>query len=93
MLFLKDNECIEICKEINALEKLLERNDFIRPHQSYLVNRNYIQLVDFANDYTLVLTNHIKIPTATTYRKDLMETIDIGTKPDSTKLPKAQIVQ
>jgi two-component system LytT family response regulator len=74
-IFLENNEQVSISREINDIEKLLEGNNFIRPHQSYLVNRDFVKLVDIANDYTLVLTTLEKIPTSAQMRKEIMDII------------------
>jgi len=74
-IFLENNEQVSISREINDIEKILEGNNFIRPHQSYLVNRNFIKLVDMADDYTLVLTTQEKIPTSAQMRKEIMDII------------------
>jgi len=74
-LFLENNEQVSISREINDIEKLLVGDNFIRPHQSYLVNRNFVKLVDIADDYTLVLTTQEKIPTSAQRRKEIMDII------------------
>lgn len=74
-IFLDNGQEVFISMEINDIEKLLEGNSFMRPHHLYLVNRNFIKLVDMANDYTLVLTNQKKIPTSVDRRKEIMDII------------------
>jgi len=78
MLCLIDSETVIISKGLDAIEKLLEGNAFIRVHPNYLVNRNHIALVDIAHDYNLVLTNQEKIPTDETRLNEIMEFIQIG---------------
>jgi len=73
-----NNESLVISRELDAVEELLEGNGFIRPHQSYLVNRNHILKIDIANDYTLILTNQEKIPTDVLMRKEMVETLKTG---------------
>jgi len=75
---LKNNETLEVAKKMAAVEKLLEGNGFISPHHAFLVNRNYIQRVDMADDYTLVLTNQVKIPIEGKTRAEILEFIKIN---------------
>ena len=77
-IHLKNNETLEISNKMDAVEKLLEGNGFISPHHAFLVNRNYIQRVDMADDYTLVLTNQVKIPIEGKTRAEILEFIKIN---------------
>lgn len=81
-LFLKNAESVSVSKGMSAVEKLLEncgfKDSFIRPHQSYLVNRNHILLVDKTPRYFLVLSNQQKIPVSVRRRKAIMEIIKIS---------------
>ncbi len=77
-IFLNDAETVVFSKGINTVAQMLEGNDFIRPHQSYLVNRNHISLVEKGVEYTLVLINQARIPIATRRRKEIMKIIKIG---------------
>jgi len=72
-LFLLNEETIIVSKGIKLVEKMLEGNDFIRPHQSYLVNRNHIVLINKTPEYSLTLRNQIKIPISTRKRKEILE--------------------
>jgi len=74
-LFLQNGETIVVSKGIKLVQKMLEGNNFLRPHQSYLVNRNHIILIDKTPDYCLILKNQIKIPISTRKRKEIMEII------------------
>lgn len=71
--FLKDNSQLVVSKSIKAVEKMLEPHGFIRPHQSYLVNKEHIIRIDKNEGYTLVLSNKQKIPSATRRRKEMLE--------------------
>lgn len=64
---------ITISKGMKTVEKLLESNCFIRPHQSYLVNQNHIISVDKMDDYNIVLTNNMRLPSSIRRRKEMMQ--------------------
>ena len=73
--FIKNGDPVVISKGIKAVEKLLEGNDFIRPHQSYLVNRIHISHVDKTKPCSLVLSNQERIPISTRKRKEIIDMI------------------
>lgn len=79
-IYLKDAGPVAISKGISVVEKLLEgvnsKNGFIRPHQSYLVNRNHIVQVDKTKDCCLILSNQEKIPVSTRRRKEIVEILN-----------------
>lgn len=77
-IHLKNDETVEISKNMEAVERLVEGSGFIRPHHAYLVNRNYILRVDMADDYHLVLTNHYKIPITGWTQAEFLEIIKIN---------------
>lgn len=77
-IHLKNDETVEISKNMAAVEKLVEGCGFIRPHNAYLVNTNYILRVDMAEDYNLVLTNHTKIPIKGKTQAEILEIIKIS---------------
>lgn len=77
-IHLENNEVIVISKSLVAVEKLFKGNQFIRPHQSYLVNQNHIVLIDKANDFSLVLSNQVRIPVSVRRRKAMMDIIKVG---------------
>lgn len=75
---LESNEILVISKGIKAVEDMLKEQQFIRSHQSYLVNINHIVRVDKAKDYNLVLTNNEKVPSSIRRRKELMQALKAG---------------
>lgn len=68
--FLTDQRKIVVSKSIKEYEELLP-NWFIRPHQSYLVNHNYIDR--YHKDGFLVLRNGVEIPVATRRKEIIIE--------------------
>lgn len=55
-----DNEQLLVSKGIYYYDELLSRNNFIRTHQSYLVNKAYIKSVSSTNE--IVLYNKERLP-------------------------------
>ncbi len=75
IIFLENSEIVTVSIEINDIEKLLKGNNFIRPHQSYLVNRNFVKRIDMDGDYALILTNQMTIPLANQRRDEILNLI------------------
>ncbi len=63
-----NGEKLVICKSLSLLSKELDTVDFIRVNQSYLLNRNYIRLIDKKNK-RLELINKQTIPFTTTLKQ------------------------
>ncbi|MCF8379830.1 MAG: LytTR family transcriptional regulator [Bacteroidales bacterium] len=78
IIHMRNEKDILVSIGIKAVENLLKGNNFFRPHQSYLVNLDHVDYVDKANEYTLVLMNAEKIPTAIRRRKEILERIKNG---------------
>lgn len=76
--YLRNQPSITISKGIKVVEKLLEEHHFIRPHQSYLVNQGHIVQVDKTDNYTLVLSNNQRLPSAIRRRKEMMHVLKVG---------------
>jgi len=45
LIFTKDGECIKTYGKLNELEQQLDSPDFLRCHQSYIINMNYVKSV------------------------------------------------
>lgn len=69
VFYLNDGRNILVSKILKDYEDLLMEPLFLRPHQSYLVNTNYIDR--YRKDGTIVLKNGAEIPVATR-RKELV---------------------
>jgi two-component system LytT family response regulator len=76
--YLNNQPSIVISKGIKAVAEMLSDVNFIRPHQSYLVNKNQIVRVDKVDDYHLVLSNNERIPISIRRRKAIMEILKIN---------------
>lgn len=68
-IHLKDNKIIQTTEKLSELEKIINLKRFIRCHQSYLVNMDYIK--DAKNDF--ILTNNERIPIRIRGRKEIVE--------------------
>ncbi|MFA9391290.1 MAG: LytR/AlgR family response regulator transcription factor [Prolixibacteraceae bacterium] len=77
-IYLKTDDPITISRGIKEVEALFDDSDFIRPHQSYLVNRNHITLIETVNNYHLILSNQARIPVSTRRRKAMLDRIKFG---------------
>lgn len=61
-IYLADNKEIIVSKSLKEFTDLLGEYDFIRPHQSYLVNINSIAKVDKTDGGFIILKNGKEIP-------------------------------
>jgi len=77
IIYLKNGETLEISKQMDALEQVFEGSGFIRSHQDFLVNRNYILRMDL-DEVTLVLTNQLKIPIEEKAEAEILELIKLS---------------
>lgn len=76
---MKDGREFLSCKTLGHYETALCRGGFIRPHQSYLVNRDGISRVRKAPEYTICMGNAIEIPVSRSRKKSVLESL-IGTR-------------
>lgn len=67
--YMMNSEKILISKSMKKVEELVNQNIFLKCHQSYLVNINYIE--KYLSDGYLVIKNNIKIPISSR-RKELV---------------------
>lgn len=68
ILAVMEKERIEFYQKMNELEKLLPSCDFMRCHQSYIVNRKYVLSL---SSEELVLINQRRIPVSRRYMKNV----------------------
>ena len=72
-IFIKDKEKpLVVSKQIGFIEQALAGYDFVRPHNSYLINLNYVDSYIKSNGGSLKLNNKIEIPIARN-RKDSLK--------------------
>lgn len=60
--YLQNDESITVSTSMKEIEKRLESQNFIRPHQSYLVNVKYIKAFHKNNACEFILKNGNRIP-------------------------------
>ncbi|WP_118973639.1 LytR/AlgR family response regulator transcription factor [Taibaiella koreensis] len=71
--FLTDNRKITVSRSIKEYEQMLPPSVFIRVHQSYIININYI---DFYNrEGFIVLKNSLEVPVSVRKREEVVKTI------------------
>lgn len=68
-IHLKDSRVIQTTEKLSELEKTINSKRFIRCHQSYLVNMDYIK--DAKTDF--IFSNDIRIPIRVRGRKEIIE--------------------
>lgn len=61
-IFLINKERLVVSKNMKELESLLDSELFFRPHQSYIVNLNYVKKVLKDNGGVILLENNSKVP-------------------------------
>ncbi|MDA3890679.1 MAG: LytTR family DNA-binding domain-containing protein [Salinivirgaceae bacterium] len=74
--YLADGTHILVSKPLKEYNDLLEGFNFIRPHQSYLVNLNSIKKVDKTDGGFIILNNNTEIPISTRRKQSLMQVFD-----------------
>lgn len=67
-----DNEKILVSKGIKEFEDLLKNFVFIRPHQSHLVNLNFVKRLDKSDGSFLVMKDGKEIPVSTRRKQNLL---------------------
>lgn len=70
---LSSGKSIVVSRSIKEIEMQLAASDFIRSHQSYLVNINHIVAVSKAHNYSIILSDNTQIPTSTRKRKEILQ--------------------
>lgn len=74
--YLADKKEILVSKPIKEYDELLEGFNFVRPHQSYLVNLNHIKKVDKTDGGFIILNNGREIPVSARRKQVLIQILD-----------------
>lgn len=74
--YFKDYEQVKVSISIKQVEEKLKGHNFIRPHQSYLVNLNYIQSVSRKQEVKIYINGGIIIPVSKRNKKSVIENIE-----------------
>lgn len=67
-----DRKPILVSKTLAHFENIIDSNQFIRTHQSYLVNMRHVTQFDKRNGGSLVLANEIEIPVSTRKKEEVL---------------------
>jgi two-component system LytT family response regulator len=77
--YLQNGEKILVCKTLKEFVQLLSPYNFIRTHQSHLVNLYFVKSFSREDGGTLVLTDHTKIPISRQNRDIVKEALNATT--------------
>ena len=75
LFFIQDGRQILVSKHIKVYETLLNDNAFYRPHQSHLINRNYLQRFVKGDGGYLLMQDGSSIPVSKHRRSDFLKWI------------------
>lgn len=74
--FVDNGERIIVSKSLKDYEDLLKGHQFFRPHQSYLVNLNYVKKIDKADGGFVVMKNKKEIPVSVRQKKRMISLLE-----------------
>jgi len=74
--FIRDGEKIVISKSIKEYAELLNEYGFIRPHQSHLVNLNFVKRLDKSDGGFLIMKDGKEIPVSSRRKQNLLQILD-----------------
>jgi two-component system LytT family response regulator len=74
--YIQPEEVIIVSKSLKEYADLLNDYGFFRPHQSYLVNLNYVNKVDKADGGYVVMKSGKEIPVSSRQKKKLIELLE-----------------
>lgn len=67
---------VTVSASIKKVEEKLKGHHFIRPHQSYLVNADYIQSISRKREIKIHINGDITIPVSKRMKKDFLQNIE-----------------
>lgn len=73
---IKGKKNIMVSRSIKEYSELLEEYGFCRPHQSYLVNINYIEKLDKTDGGFIILDDKTEIPVSTRRKQAIMQILE-----------------
>lgn len=74
--FIEEKNKIMVSKSIKEYTELLEEYGFCRPHQSYLVNINFIDKIDKADGGFIILDDNTEIPVSTRKKQSILQILE-----------------
>jgi two-component system LytT family response regulator len=66
-----------VSKSIKEYEELLSTYNFIRPHQSYLVNMDAIACIDKTDGGFIILNDKTEIPLSKRRKQAVLDKLDV----------------
>lgn len=66
--FLNNGEELIVCRSLRKVQDELDESTFLRVSQSYLINKNFIYIIDKKNKLISLTTNY-KVPFTTTLQE------------------------
>ncbi len=73
---IRDKKNIMVSRSIKEYAELLEEFNFCRPHQSFLVNINFIEKLDKTDGGFIILDDKTEIPVSTRRKQTVMQILD-----------------
>ena len=73
---IKDCGQVTVSASIKKVEEKLKVHHFIRPHQSYLVNADYIRSISRKQEIKILINGDITIPVSKRMKKDFLQNIE-----------------
>lgn len=70
--FFVDRKSILVSKTLAHFESIIDNSQFIRTHQSYLVNMHHVTQFDKRNGGFLILPNGVEIPVSTRKKEEVL---------------------
>ena len=74
--FINGGEKVMVSKSIKEYSELLDEYGFIRPHQSHLVNLNFVSRLDKTDGGFLIMKDGKEIPVSTRRKQNLLQILD-----------------
>lgn len=74
--YIKDQKDILVSRGLKEYAELLEGYDFLRPHQSYLVNLHAIKMVDKSDGGFIIMTNGSEVPVSSRRKQMLLSQLE-----------------
>lgn len=74
--FMASGDKITVSRGLSEYVELLENYDFVRPHQSHLVNLGYIKKLDKSDGGYLILKNNAEIPVSVRRKQAILDILN-----------------
>lgn len=74
--YISSRKPVVVSKNLKEYDTLLEKNGFIRTHQSHLINVKYIVCYHKADGGSLVLTDKTQVPVATRFKERVLHSLE-----------------